>query len=273
MSSDISVLLPVHAQIVPEHLARALESIHAQTLQPAEVVLVEDGPLPAALRRVIASWSAGDIPVVRVVLPENKGPGVANMAGLVRARFTWIAKADADDVNVADRFERQMNAIEEHRLDVVGSALAEFEGAEANVVGIRPSPLTQELIERRLRWNNPLNHPTILFRRRLALECGGYPELRFMEDYDLAARMVIAGARIRNLPEPLVLFRADSMHQRRTDRRATACEWRLQRNLRAYGINGPMRMWVNLVIRLGYRRLPSAVLERVYRALFRQASP
>ena len=90
-----------------------------------------------------------------------------------------------------------------------------------------------------MRFNNPVNHPTAMYRRELALRVGGYPAMRFMQDYDLMARMLAGGARMMNLPEPLVLFRAgDGMLRRRSARGYLALERELQRNLRSYGLVG-----------------------------------
>jgi glycosyltransferase involved in cell wall biosynthesis len=269
--ASISVLLPVHAGVDPDHFRRALDSILEQTLQPAEIVLVEDGPLPAGLRTVVDGY-AGTPELVRVVLPVNRGAGVANGAGLRRARCTWIAKADADDVNLPTRFERQLAAAVAGDLDLVGAALDEFVGGEADVVARRAAPESAEAIARRMPINNPVNHPTAFFRRSLALDVGGYPDLRYMQDYDLFARMLVAGARMRNLPEALVLFRAgDAMYARRTSRAMTRCEWQLQANLRRYGVVGPLRRWTNLAMRLTFRRLPRPLLRLAYRLLLSSA--
>ena len=50
-----------------------------------------------------------------------------------------------------------------------------------------------------MRLNNPINNPTVVFRRQLALDVGGYADLRYMQDYDLFARMLAGGARAENL--------------------------------------------------------------------------
>ena len=65
--------------------------------------------------------------------------------------------------------------------------------------------------------------------------------MRFMQDYDLFARLLAGGARMTNLAEPLVLFRAgDTMRRRRSARGYLALELELQRRLRSYGLIGPV---------------------------------
>ena len=122
-----------------------------------------------------------------------------------------------------------------------------------------------------MRINNPINHPTAFYRRQEALDVGGYSELRYMQDYDLFARMLVHGARFANMPDAVVAFRADErMYARRRSRDMTACERALQDNLRSYGLISTPRMWVNLGMRQGFRRLPGPLLRSAHRWLFTQ---
>jgi hypothetical protein len=123
-----------------------------------------------------------------------------------------------------------------------------------------------------MHWNNPMNHPTTFYRADIAKRLGGYGDLRFMQDYDLFARLLSGGARFSNLAEPLVLFRAgDAVFARRRSGAMRRCEWQLQRNLREYGVVGPMRRYANFLFRQGARTIPAPVMARVHHALFSRA--
>ncbi|QDQ96475.1 glycosyltransferase [Tomitella fengzijianii] len=276
---ELSVVLPVYAGADPAHFRRALESLYAQTYPAAEVIIVEDGPLHPGHHEVLDEF-AGRTPVPRrIVLPENRGAAAGNQAGLEAARFAWIAKADSDDVNLPARFAVQVEAIQQAErdgrpLDCVGSAMFEFDGGPAgeeadHVVGLRSLPCAPRALSRYARRNSPLNHPTVLYRRDLARSVGGYRHVPYMEDYDLFGRMLAAGARMANLPEPLVLFRAgDAMLGRRRAPGIFAAERTMQRNLRAYGLVGPIESRINLAARTAFRMLPAPLLRRAYRGLF-----
>jgi glycosyltransferase involved in cell wall biosynthesis len=268
----VSALLPVHAGLDPAHLSRALESLAEQTRALDEVVVVEDGPLSDEHHDVLARASEQLGRVVHEVLPVNGGAGVSNGAGLLRCSGTWVFKVDGDDVNLPHRLERQLAHVEESGADVVGGAMWEFSGPETNVVYVRTPPLTHEEIARRMRWNNPMNHSTTLYRRELALRAGGYRDLRYMQDYDLFARMLAGGARYANLPEPLVLFRTgEAMFARRRSPIMRRCEWQLQRNLTEYGIVRRGRGYANFAARQGARSLPSWLMMTLHRRLFSSA--
>lgn len=264
--ATLSALLPVHEAVDATVFAAAVDSVLTQTRQPDEVVVVEDGPVSAAVASVVASAAARHPAVIRVRLDVNGGAGVANQAGLLAASGTWIAKVDADDISLPARFERQMKVLASSGADVCGTAMLEFDADPATVTAVRVSPLEHDAISRRMRFNNPINHPTAVYRRAIALTCGGYPDLRYMQDYVLFARMLAHGARMMNLAEPLVYFRAgEGVFARRRATGMARLEWRLQQELRECGVVGPMRSAANLVVRVGYRKLPLPMMSLVHR--------
>lgn len=268
-ASTVSVVLPVHAGIAAEHLDRALGSLLVQSRLADEIVVVEDGPLPEPLQRVLSRRAEMSPGTRRIRLAENQGAGVANDRGLHEASGRWIAKMDADDIALPGRIERQHRLAHELGVDVLGAAMAEFSADESVITRIRPSPHTHEDIARRMPWNNPINHSTAFYRRDTALSVGGYPHLRYLQDYGLFARMLAGGAVMHNVDEPLVLFRSDASTLRRRKARAVmSCEFEIQRLLQACGLIGPLRHRLNLGLRLGYRMLPTPVLRRVYDVVF-----
>jgi len=270
----VSVLLPVHAGVAADVFGAALDSLAGQTRPADEVVVVEDGPLTPAHDRLIDQYAAAHAGVVRVVLPTNQGAGVANQAGLETATGTWIAKMDADDVLLPHRLETQLEALHRTGADLCGAAMWEFDSDPDHPTRLRTNPLDHDAIARRMRFNNPVNHPTAVYRRSLALEAGGYPAMRYMQDYDLFARMLVAGARMTNLEEPLVLFRAGApMHRRRSARGYLALEWQLQRRLRSYGLVGRRRAVYNLAVRGAFRLLPGRTMGKAYRLLLSEPVP
>ncbi len=254
-----------------EELRRAVNSILAQTRPPEEFLVVVDGPVPPSLDAALADLVEAH-PVIRVErLAVNAGNGPASQRGLEVATGDFVARQDSDDVSLPTRLERQMSAVVERKLDLLGTAVLEFEHDPENVVGVRPAPLTAEAIATRLRINNPMNHPSVVFRRALALEVGGYLDVPFHEDYDLWARMLAGGARAENLAEPLVLFNAGGgMLSRRGGLGMLRHEWTMQRRLYAMGVVGPALFVRNLVLRGAFRVIPGRLLAPVYAILFRR---
>ena len=94
-----SVLIAVYAKEKPAHLMQSLESIFRQDLPPDEVILVEDGPLTAALDKVVAHFKEQHEILHTVKLPQNQGLGLALKEGLTHCQYDIVARMDSDDIS------------------------------------------------------------------------------------------------------------------------------------------------------------------------------
>jgi glycosyltransferase involved in cell wall biosynthesis len=261
-----SLLLPTYHADDPEHLRRAFHSaVQEQTRQPDEVVLVRDGTVPPALEQVLDELTAGSpVPVRRVDLPSNVGLGHALDAGLAACTYEVVARMDADDISLPERFAVQLPVIEAGA-DLVGSALLEFGDHEDDIVGTRTPPIVEAEIKRWARFADPFNHPTVVYRRDMVQRAGGYRDLPLMEDYWLFARMIEAGARVANVPDALVKYRIGAgAYARRGGFELLRSELALQRQFRAMGFVTRRQYLRNLVVRGGYRLVPESLRKAAY---------
>lgn len=276
MAEPFSVLLPVYAGDDVAHFRRALASATAeQTRRPDELVVVRDGPVVPGIAAILDAAEvdgADGIPVTVVRLPVNVGLARALEAGLERCRCEIVARVDADDVSRADRFAVQIPLVE-GGLDIVGSAIAEFESDEGALGQVRVPPLTHEEIVAKARFVSPFNHPSVVFRRSVVARAGGYRDLPLMEDYWLFARMLAGGARAGNVAEPLVLYRVGAgAYKRRGGLRLLRSEVRLQVLFRRSGFTTTAQFARNVAVRGAYRLVPQALRRRAYRSWLRGGS-
>lgn len=271
MSEPFSVLLPVWRGDRADWFAASLRSVTAdQTLRPHQVVVVLDGPVGPDLRAVLdgASRDAAAGPLLDLVeLPENSGLPAALNAGLAACRCELVARQDADDISLPQRFATQIPMLA-RGADLVGSALREFtarDGTGLRLGGLRPRPAADAAIRRYVRRHSPFNHPSVVFRRSQVIAVGGYPHLPVQEDVLLWARLLASGARGANHPEPLVLYRTGSaMYRRRGGLRNLRTDLTIQRELRRLGYVGRGRALANLLLRVVYRTVPSALRRLLY---------
>ncbi len=264
-----SLLMSTWAGDDPDFLREAFGStVVAQTRRPDEVVLVQDGPVPDALARATDELVAtSPVPVKLVPIEQNIGLGPALDLGLDTCTHEIVARMDADDVSRPDRFARQLPLIEAGA-DIVGSGLYEFGHSPDDVVGRRTPPTDPEEIRRVVRFRDPFNHPTVVYRKSAVLSAGGYTDMALMEDYLLFTRMIDAGARPANLAEPLVSYRVGAgAYARRGGGRLLRSELALQRRFRDLGITTRRQYLRNVVVRGGYRLVPEALRKAAYRAL------
>jgi glycosyltransferase involved in cell wall biosynthesis len=240
--------------------------VQQQTLRPDEVVLVQDGPVPDELRRVLLELAAeSPVPTRIVSLPVNRGLAAALEQGLAACSNDVVARMDADDISLPDRFQRQLEAID-GGLDLVGSGMFEFLDDTGSVVGRRVPPVGHQAIARYARFHDPFNHPTVVYRRDAVARAGGYRDLGLMEDYWLFARMIHTDARVDNIPDPLVMYRVgDGAYARRGGLSQLRAEVRLQRELRSERFTTRTQFARNVAIRGLYRVIPERVRKGMYR--------
>jgi glycosyltransferase involved in cell wall biosynthesis len=243
-------------------------SVHDQTRRPEQVVLVQDGPVPDELAATVAALvEDSPVRVDHVVIEENLGLGPALDRGLAACDHEIVARMDADDVSLPTRFAKQVPVVEAGA-DIVGSGLLEFGSSVHEIVGRRTPPTDPAEIRRVIRFRDPFNHPTVVYRRSAVQAAGGYTDMALMEDYLLFARMVDAGARPANLAEPLVCYRVGAgAYARRGGRDLLRSELAVQRRFRELGITTRRQYLRNVAVRGGYRLVPESLRKRAYRAL------
>ena len=269
-----ALLLSTYAGDRPDYLREAFVStVQHQTRRPAQVVLVQDGPVPDELAAEIERLRAeSPVPVTHVQIPDNLGLGPALDAGLRASDHEIVARMDADDVSVPERFEKQLPLIEAGA-DIVGSGLWEFGVSPEDVVGRRTPPTDPDEIRRVVRFRDPFNHPTVVYRRSAVQAAGGYADMELMEDYLLFTRMVAGGAEPANLAEPLVHYRVgDGAYARRGGRQLLRSELALQRRFHELGLTTRWQYLRNVAIRGGYRLVPESVRKVAYRRLLANRS-
>lgn len=257
-----------HGTTAPE-LRQALESLQTQTLPAQRVLMVLDGPVSEAVRRVLAGFAASNLPLDVKALPDNRGSGPASHAGLADIDTEFFARLDSDDYAAPERLERQVAFLRSHpTIAGVGTAMQEFDAHTGAFGAVRTLPISPDSVARYATINSPVNNPSVMLRTAAVREVGGYRNVPKMEDYDLYARLIAGGYKMVNLPEALTYFRVSDAQLTRRTRGMLRAELRMQRNLINYGLVSEPRAAFNVAARMAYRALPKRVLTKAYAALF-----
>jgi glycosyltransferase involved in cell wall biosynthesis len=101
----VSVVLPVYNQ--EKLLARAIESVFAQTFSDWELIVIDDGSTDRS-RQIAESFGSR----VQVLTQANSGPYVARNLALSRAQGEFVAFIDSDDIWLPHRLESQLTLIQ-----------------------------------------------------------------------------------------------------------------------------------------------------------------
>lgn len=275
LMQDFSVLLPVYGGDFPMFFRRAVESnTIEQTRRPAQLVVVRDGEVPAPIENLLTRLpdmlGAVGIRVDVVRLPQSGGLAAALNAGLKVCAHDLVARADADDIALSNRYAVEIPVLEAGA-DVVGSSIQEFAEREGKVERgqVRTLPAGGPELKRYARMQSPLHHPSVAFRRSVVMDAGGYPEHagRF-EDYLLWARLILRGADLRNVQDVLVLYRVDAgAYARRGGWSMFLGELGLQRAFLGMGFVTVPQFIRNVAVRAVYRLVPTGPRRWAYRAV------
>lgn len=220
---NYSVLMSVYIKEQPDYLRQAMESMREQTIPTNDFVLVCDGPLTDGLEAVIGEEQDKFGPVLHVCrLEENGGLGNALNKGLKLCKNELVARMDSDDISRPDRCEKQLELFRQYPdISLSSGAVSEFTDDPEHPTGKRKVPVTDEEIRDFSRKRNPMNHPCVMFKKRAVENAGGYQETyHLFEDYYLWVRMLMCGAKARNVKDVLLDMRSPTdMYQRRGGKR------------------------------------------------------
>ena len=269
MNIQYSVLLSLYYKEKPEHLREALDSIFCQTLVSDDVVLVEDGGVGNALECVVREYE-GRYPQLHVVrFGKNRGLGAALNDGLKYCRHELVARMDTDDIAKPQRMEKEVKFMSEHPdTAVVGSWIDEFLGDVSNVIAVRKLPQDNRQIYAFGKKRNPLNHPTVMFRKTAVLDVEGYLHFPLFEDYYLWTRMLVKGERFYNIQESLLFFRtSNDMYNRRGGWKYAMDELRFLVKMHEIGYTSWRQTVINICRRTPVRLVPNRIRNLIYKLI------
>jgi glycosyltransferase involved in cell wall biosynthesis len=270
VEGGFTVLMAVYQKDNIELFERAVSSVYQNSSLPDDFVLVVDGPVPNTLRQKIDQLSHQH-PMKVIWLPENQGLANALNEGLRHIQTTWVMRADADDINLPDRFEKLIQNSGDN-VDIVGSAIREID-KNGKCTGSRSVPLSHLEICEYAKRRNPFNHMAVMFRKDLVVRNKGYPNLYLREDYALWAVLLNDGAKAINLPDELVeAYAGDALMKRRGGFKYALAELKLQIFLVRYRIKSPLLACIDTILRGGIFCLPWYLRAKIYQSALRKPS-
>lgn len=185
----ISVIMSVYNG--ERYLEEAIESILAQTLRDFEFLIVNDGSTDKSVK-ILAGAVSRDVRIRIITNPSNIGLTRSLNKAFAEARGTLIARMDADDVALPERFEKQVAFLQNNpEVGVVGTAYRFInEGGETVGDGEKAILTDNRSIQRALIRFNPFLHSSVMIRKGLLDRVGGYDErYKKAQDYDLWMRL------------------------------------------------------------------------------------
>lgn len=201
----ISVIIPVYNG--EKFLKASIDSVLNQEFTDFECIIINDGSTDST-DQIIRSYTD---PRIRYTMNEgNKGIVYTLNRGIDLARGEWIARMDADDICLPDRFSTQLAYMQQHPYVDVLATTVTLINEEDQPIGVweddkryvRPAAIYQQLPK-----NNCISHPTILAKTETLRSYRYRSSQQGSEDYDLWLRLLASGKQIHKLAEPYLLHR------------------------------------------------------------------
>lgn len=187
------ILVVTAAKDADAFLSDAIDSIRAQTFTDWEYVVVDDGSTDATAS-VVEKYAALDGRIRLEQLASSVGPYAAANTVMLGADCQYLARLDADDVSMPDRFQRELDALA--RAPWARACTGAWQGFdETKTVGaVRPVRSHRNAV---LKWTfclrSNLVHSTLMIDTECFQQLGGYGPERVAEDFRLWARLVSDG--------------------------------------------------------------------------------
>jgi glycosyltransferase involved in cell wall biosynthesis len=208
--------------VADEQLRLAVQSCLDQDFEDFELILIVNGVKAREVLSAVATWFGHD-QRIRIFCTEVRHLIFSLSLGLHHARGELVARMDSDDLSTPDRLARQVEFMRMHPgVAVLGTAYTLIDSNGVTTKTVHPPALNAD-IRRAMLWRNPICHPSVMFRRKVVLEVGGYLGGLHAEDYDLWLRLAAHPAyKFANLAEVCLGYRVIGVGTARRARSAYA---------------------------------------------------
>lgn len=189
------------------YIRKAIDSVLSQTYTKWELILLLDDPFNKELIAIGNEYEKKDKRIKLHVNEKNMGIVSSLNNGLLHAKGDVIARLDADDIALENRFSEQIKLIDNY--DVVSSNFA-FINTEDEIIRHRTFPEKHnDVVHYLVNIADCMYHTTWMVRKEVYESLGGYRAIGPFEDYDFLLRAVNAQYKMYNCPYELALYRVN----------------------------------------------------------------
>lgn len=201
----ISVIMSIYNE--PEDwIKSSISSILDQTFKDFEFIIINDNPSKKLNSRILNYYKSVDSRIIVITNKKNIGLTKSLNKGIKRSSRKYIARMDADDISLKNRFESQFNFLENNSEYILcGSSLISFNNKTSRKITL---PCEDRDIKTKLLLANCIAHPSVMlksyvFKKHNIL----YDEnIKKSQDYNLWIRISHLG-KFKNLKNPYIKYR------------------------------------------------------------------
>lgn len=203
----VSVIMSCYNETEKE-LKESIESILLQSYSNFELIIVNDNPLNDRLKKVLDAYQLDDRSIKIINNETNLGLAKSLNMALACSRGKYIARMDADDISLLNRFEKEVEYLESHKdCDVVSTNRDDID-ENSNIIRKATAILVEdEAIPKILKYGSIITHPSVMIKAELLKKIKGYRAFKSSQDYDLWLRMISLNCHFHIMPDVLIKYR------------------------------------------------------------------
>lgn len=209
----VSVIIPSYN--AENFIEETILSVLNQTYQNFEIIIIDDASEDGTAN-VVERLAAKDGRITLYKTAHTGRPAVLRNIGIKKARGSFIAFLDSDDIWTKEKLEEQIKLFQSNKsLSLVYSVSRTF--GDVNIVSLKyeilPIPFKAAYNKKDLLMKgNPVTCSSVVAPKKLILKAGGFDEhndFAFVEDFDLWIKLSGYGT-LGFIPKIHVLYRIHS---------------------------------------------------------------
>ena len=199
----ISIIMPVLNG--EKYLAEAIGSILNQTFTDFEFIIINDGSTDGT-EGIIKSFD--DQRIVYIDNGKNLGLAASFNIGIDAAKSKYIARMDADDISLPERFAEQFSFMERKpHVGIIGSSIILI-NEKGEKITIHKRPGRHLEIKYSSLFSTPMYHPTVMGRAEVFKSYHYQETFSNSEDYELWSKLLFnTDIKFVNITDPLLKYR------------------------------------------------------------------
>ena len=188
-------------------LDESIQSILNQTFSDFEFIIIDDASTDNSWK-IIKSYAKSDKRIIAIKNHINLGVSLTSNIAISYARGKFLARMDADDISVSNRFEKQINFFKKHsQVVALGGQCFVIDENNQNI-GNKNFPTNFKKLSKMIFWAVPIQQPSMMVNLKLLPKKFVWysPNKTSAEEIDLMFRFMLYG-QINNLPDYLLYYR------------------------------------------------------------------
>ena len=206
MSNNPKISVVMSSYNRKDYVKEAIESILNQTYKDFEFIIIDDCSTDGT-RDIIEKYAQNDKRIIFIKNDKNMDYNFNFRKGFEIAKGKYIARMDDDDISLPNRFEKQVEFMEQNPdITVLGTFIETF-GNSCAKSWVDESD--SDVLNILMNFYNPMCHPSVMIRNSFLKKhnLNYSPDALYAEEYDLWKNIIFKGGKLANLPEILVNYR------------------------------------------------------------------